>query len=132
MFYEIHTDGSCFQYTNDGGWAYIVLVEGQEMFRDSGHIRTAHPGRCEAEAVAQALSVLPNPSLGATVYCDVPAANIRQHVEIPDWVTFRGLVRGRHHPFHSACHRMSRAAAKSRRAKKEEVKSFPAATMAPG
>lgn len=69
--FEIYTDGSCnnLKYPNFGGWAYVILENGDIVESKSGNASHTTNNIMELTAIINAVSILPYGSR-ATVYTD--------------------------------------------------------------
>lgn len=56
----IYTDGACSGNPGPGGWAYIILSDGKEVVRGSGHENRTTNNRMEVTAFIEALKVIPS------------------------------------------------------------------------
>lgn len=52
---KIYTDGSCYNRTGQGGWAYIVTEDDKELHRDFGGDIGTTSNRMELQAIINAL-----------------------------------------------------------------------------
>ena len=66
---HIYTDGSCLGNPGPGGWAYIIVQEGNPRRENSGHCSNTTNNRMEMMAAIEALKNIP-PSQSVVVYSD--------------------------------------------------------------
>ena len=56
MKIEVYTDGSATIATKPGGWAYVLVIDGEKYAECSGHMEAASNNDAEMEAAIQGLS----------------------------------------------------------------------------
>jgi ribonuclease HI len=66
---QIYTDGSCLGNPGPGGWAYIIVQEGEPRKESSGHCSNTTNNRMEMKAAIEALKHIP-PCQTLVVYSD--------------------------------------------------------------
>lgn len=71
---EIYTDGSCTQQTGLGGWAYLILEDGEVKFENNGAEKETTNNKCEMLGIIEALDFLSTrvffEPVSVTVYSD--------------------------------------------------------------
>lgn len=71
---EIYTDGSCTQQTGNGGWAYVILEDGELKFKGSAPEIETTNNKCEMLGIINALEFLSArvffEPINVTVYSD--------------------------------------------------------------
>jgi len=85
---EIYTDGSCTQQTGDGGWAYLILEDGEIKFKANAPEEETTNNKCEMLGIINALEFLNTrvffEETTVTVYSD-SAYIVNGFVK--DWIT---------------------------------------------
>lgn len=56
---EVYTDGSCKGNPGPGGWSFVQMEAGAEVWRESGHERSTTNNRMELQAVIEVLATYP-------------------------------------------------------------------------
>lgn len=71
---EIYTDGSCTQQTGNGGWAYVILEDGELKFKGSAPETETTNNKCEMLGIINSLDFLSTrvffEKINVTVYSD--------------------------------------------------------------
>lgn len=60
MLVEIYTDGSATTQNNPGGWAYVITVDGEKVYEDSGSMKNATNNMAEITAAIEGMQYVEN------------------------------------------------------------------------
>jgi ribonuclease HI len=94
MHIEIYTDGSATVKEKPGGWAYVLIIDGQKYAECAGHMEGASNNDAEMEAAIQGLAAVLKLTVDKVTGKDEPAAYDRKVTLVSDSQLILGWADG--------------------------------------